>query len=107
MLIESQQGGVHWQRARPFLEAGLPCYIDKPFTCSVADARKLVSLAEQKKVSIFSSSSLRYAPIWYGSWPSRSMEEFSAPWLMARPRCTILTRVFITMASTRLKCFAP
>src|SRR6266849_5850585 len=62
MLIESQQGGVHWERARPFLEAGLPCFIDKPFTCSVADARKLTALAEEKKVPIFSSSSLRYAP---------------------------------------------
>jgi predicted dehydrogenase len=62
MLIESQEGGVHWQRARPFLEAGLPCYIDKPFTCGVADAQKLVALAERKKVPIFSSSSLRYAP---------------------------------------------
>ncbi len=62
MLIESQEGGVHWRRARPFLEAGLPCYVDKPFTCGVADARKLVDLAEKKKVPIFSSSSLRYAP---------------------------------------------
>ena len=58
MLIESQQGGVHWERARPFLEAGLPCFIDKPFTCSVADAKKLATLAEEKKVPIFSSSSL-------------------------------------------------
>jgi len=62
MLIESQQGGVHWERARPFLEAGLPCFIDKPFACSVFDAKKLVALAEEKKVPIFSSSSLRYAP---------------------------------------------
>jgi virulence factor len=62
MLIESQQGGVHWERARPFLEAGLPCFIDKPFTCGVADAKKLAGLAEQKKVPLFSSSSLRYAP---------------------------------------------
>jgi predicted dehydrogenase len=62
MLIESQEGGAHWQRARPFLEAGIPCYIDKPFTCSSADARKLVDLAERKKVGLFSSSSLRYAP---------------------------------------------
>src|SRR5439155_12727080 len=23
MLIESQEGGVHWERARPFLEAGI------------------------------------------------------------------------------------
>jgi len=42
MLIESQEGAPHWERARPFLEAGLPCFIDKPFTCSVADARKIV-----------------------------------------------------------------
>jgi len=61
MLIESQEGGMHWQRARPFLEAGLPCFIDKPFTCSVADARKIIDLAERKKVAIFSASSLRYA----------------------------------------------
>jgi virulence factor len=62
MLIESQQGGVHWERAQPFLEAGLPCFIDKPFTCSVTEAKKLAALAEAKKVPIFSSSSLRYAP---------------------------------------------
>jgi hypothetical protein len=62
MLIESQEGGVHWERARPFLEAGLPCFIDKPFTCSVAHARMLADLAARKNVPIFSSSSLRYAP---------------------------------------------
>lgn len=62
MLIESQEGGVHWARAQPFLEAGLPCYIDKPFTCSTADAKKIVELAEKKKVAVFSASSLRYAP---------------------------------------------
>ncbi len=62
MLIESQEGGVHWERARPFLQAGLPCFIDKPFTCGVADARKIVELAARKNVPVFSSSSLRYAP---------------------------------------------
>jgi virulence factor len=62
VMIESQQGSMHWQRAQPFLEAGLPCYIDKPFACGVADARKLVDLAVRKQVPIFSSSSLRYAP---------------------------------------------
>jgi len=62
MLIESQEGGAHWERARPFLEAGLPCFVDKPFTCGVADAHKIVQLAERKKVPVFSSSSLRYAP---------------------------------------------
>jgi len=62
MLIESQEGGPHWERARPFIEAGVPCFIDKPFTCSVADARKIAELAARRNVPIFSSSSLRYAP---------------------------------------------
>jgi virulence factor len=62
MLVESVDGSVHYERARPFLEAGIPCYIDKPFACSVADARKIVALAEKKKLPLFSSSSLRYAP---------------------------------------------
>ena len=55
-------GSVHWDRARPFLEAGLPCFVDKPFACSVVDARKIIDLADKKKVALFSSSALRYAP---------------------------------------------
>jgi virulence factor len=62
MLLEAVDGSVHYERAKPFLEAGLPCFIDKPFACSVADARKIIELAYKKKVPIFSSSSLRYAP---------------------------------------------
>ena len=62
VLVESVDGSVHYERARPFLEAGVPCFVDKPFTCSVADARKLVDLAARKKLPLFSSSSLRFAP---------------------------------------------
>lgn len=62
MLIESQEGTPHKERSLPFLKAGLTCFIDKPFTCSVADARQIVDLAKRKKVPVFSSSSLRYAP---------------------------------------------
>src|SRR4051794_36766875 len=62
MLIEAVDGTVHYERAKPFLEAGLPCFVDKPFTCSTADARKIIELAAKKKVPVFSSSSLRYAP---------------------------------------------
>jgi virulence factor len=62
VLIEAVDGSVHYERARPFLEAGVPCFVDKPFTCSVADARKLVDLAAKKKLPLFSSSSLRFAP---------------------------------------------
>jgi hypothetical protein len=62
VLIHSLEGGVHLERARPFLEAGLPCFIDKPFTCSVADARKIATLSQKHNAPVFTSSSLRYAP---------------------------------------------
>ena len=62
MLIESVQGSQHLERARPFLEAGIPCFIDKPFANSVADAEAIVRLAEKHGTVVFSSSSLRYAP---------------------------------------------
>ncbi|HEX3149063.1 MAG TPA: Gfo/Idh/MocA family oxidoreductase [Gemmataceae bacterium] len=62
ILIEAVDGSVHFERARPFLEAGIPCFVDKPFACSLADARKIVDLAAKKKLPLFSSSSLRFAP---------------------------------------------
>jgi predicted dehydrogenase len=62
MMIEAVDGSVHYERAKPFLEAGIPCFVDKPFTCSVADARKIIDLAAKKKLPLFSSSSLRFAP---------------------------------------------
>ena len=62
MLIEAVDGTVHLERAKPFLEAGIACFIDKPFACSVADAKALAELSAKKKLPLFSSSSLRFAP---------------------------------------------
>jgi virulence factor len=60
VLIESVDGSVHYDRAKPFLEAGIPMFIDKPFTCSLEQAKKLAEMAEKNNVALFSSSSLRY-----------------------------------------------
>ena len=62
VLIEAVDGSVHRERALPFLEAGIPMFVDKPFACSSADARAIVELAARKHVPLMSSSSLRYAP---------------------------------------------
>jgi virulence factor len=61
VLIESVDGSVHLERARPFLEAGLPTFIDKPFACTSAEAQELARLAQEHGAPLFSSSSLRYA----------------------------------------------
>ncbi len=62
VLIESVDGSVHLERARPFLERGMPTYVDKPFACSLADAKAMFDLAHRTHAPIMSSSSLRYAP---------------------------------------------
>jgi predicted dehydrogenase len=61
-LIESMDGSVHVERTRPFLEVDIPCFVDKPFACSTADAKAMIDQAAKKKVMIWSSSSLRFAP---------------------------------------------
>ena len=62
VLVESVDGSVHLARALPFLEKGMPTYVDKPFACSLADAKTLIKTAEMKHIPLMSSSSLRYAP---------------------------------------------
>lgn len=61
VLILSLEGGVHRERVRPFLEAGVPAYVDKPFACSFADAAEMVRLAEEHGTTLFHASALRYA----------------------------------------------
>jgi len=62
VCCEANDGTVHLERARPFIEAGIPCYIDKPFEISLDNAKEIIRLAEENKVPVFSSSSLRFCP---------------------------------------------
>lgn len=60
VLIAAVEGGAHLERALPFLEAGLSVFVDKPFTTSVADARRLVDVAQRHGAALTSASALRY-----------------------------------------------
>ncbi len=61
VLILSLCGSAHRERVEPFLRAGLPAFVDKPFACSWDDAESMVRLAEQHGVMLWSSSALRFA----------------------------------------------
>ncbi|HLJ56460.1 MAG TPA: Gfo/Idh/MocA family oxidoreductase [Chthonomonadaceae bacterium] len=63
VMIESQQGSKHLWRARPFLEAGMPVFVDKPFAETVADAETMIRLAEKHASPLMSCSALRYDPL--------------------------------------------
>jgi predicted dehydrogenase len=53
-------GARHAELARPFIEAGLPVYVDKPMTTVYGDAVALFDLAEQTGAPVMSCSALRF-----------------------------------------------
>ncbi|KYH37541.1 MAG: hypothetical protein AYL29_005420 [Candidatus Bathyarchaeota archaeon B24] len=61
VMIEYNEGAKHLEASKPFIEAGLPLFIDKPLACSIDDAKEIYRLAESRGVPVFSASSLRYA----------------------------------------------
>lgn len=61
VLLARDDAENHRKFASPFLAAGLPIYIDKPFALSQRDAEELWSL-ERHEGQIFTCSALRYSP---------------------------------------------
>jgi len=62
VVVGSRAGDRHLAEARPFIEAGLPVFVDKPFTNSLADAAALVALADKHNARLASFSGLRVVP---------------------------------------------
>ncbi|MFT4559692.1 MAG: virulence factor, partial [Planctomycetaceae bacterium] len=61
VLILSLCGDCHLERARPFLEAKMATFVDKPFACSISDATAIVELAQQNDTTLLNSSALRFS----------------------------------------------
>ncbi len=60
VLLTSVDGRRHLAELRPVAKAGKPCYIDKPFAASLADAKEMVKLIKEHRLPCFSASSLRF-----------------------------------------------
>lgn len=61
VLISTDDGADHVRRARPFVDAGLPVFVDKPMATTIEDLRQFIAW-ERAGARILSSSGLRYAP---------------------------------------------
>jgi predicted dehydrogenase len=61
VLIATDDGCDHVRRVRPFIEAGIPTFVDKPLATSGEDLRTFVAW-QQSGRPLLSSSGLRYAP---------------------------------------------
>jgi virulence factor len=62
LVVDDTGGGAtHAELARPFLEAGLPVFVDKPMTTSYQDAVDLFKIAQRTGAPLLSCSALRFA----------------------------------------------
>jgi hypothetical protein len=60
VLLARDDAENHYEYAKPFLELGIPIYIDKPFALNLVDANRLWDLAKNEN-QIFSCSALQFA----------------------------------------------
>lgn len=61
VIIATDIGSEHVRRARPFVEAGIPLFIDKPLCDNLEDLRVFKRWVIDKDKKILSSSGLRYS----------------------------------------------
>lgn len=60
MMVTSRRGSVHSGYAMPFIEKGIPVFIDKPFTSDYAQAVALARAAKDRHVPICGGSGCKY-----------------------------------------------
>lgn len=61
VIIATDDGNDHVRRARPFVEAGLPVFVDKPLATNLADLRQFFRWKTEGR-ALLSTSGMRYAP---------------------------------------------
>ncbi|MCI8441201.1 MAG: Gfo/Idh/MocA family oxidoreductase [Provencibacterium sp.] len=61
MMVTCRKGSLHEQYARPFMEAGMPLFIDKPFTSDWEQAARFARDARERGVLLAGGSGCKYA----------------------------------------------
>jgi hypothetical protein len=75
-----KDGGDHLELTRPFLEKGIPCFVDKPFAATLADAQEMVNLAKANNTVLMNASILANTDVGEGF--RRRFAEIGEPGLL-------------------------
>ena len=63
IILSDLDSCLHFKElTRPYLEAGVPIFINRPFALNLADAQQMIDLAKKHNTPIMSGSSFEYAP---------------------------------------------
>jgi predicted dehydrogenase len=62
LMLEINDPGLHLEYFQKIVNIGKPIFVDKPPADTVANAQEIGRLAKEKKIRIFSASSLRFGP---------------------------------------------
>ena len=60
VLVTARHGNNHYKYAMPYVKAGIPCFIDKPFCADLALAKELAAEAEKNNVLLCGGSCLKF-----------------------------------------------
>jgi predicted dehydrogenase len=58
LMVDHRDGQYHVAAARPFVEAGIPVFVDKPIATSLAEARAFLRLRRERGVAVTTLSSI-------------------------------------------------
>ncbi len=61
VFVEDRHGGLHAEHAIPFLERGIPVFVDKPLALTLEDCGRILKTANENNAWVTSFSSLRTA----------------------------------------------
>lgn len=61
VMVVFRHGDLHARYALPFIEAGVPTWIDKPFTIRISEAEQLIEAASKSNTLLTGGSTCKYA----------------------------------------------
>ncbi|HEY3514264.1 Gfo/Idh/MocA family oxidoreductase [Kribbella sp. NPDC051137] len=60
LIVTNRDGALHREHAVPFLEAGVPVWVDKPLAAGTADAQAILDAARRGDAAVTSYSAVRW-----------------------------------------------
>ncbi len=61
VMVVWRHGDLHASHALPFINAGIPTWVDKPFAIKVEDAKAMIEAAERKGTPLTGGSTVKHA----------------------------------------------